>query len=116
MTQIEIDTCWVIASISNETANHLAPQFRNDDGSVYNVKITKVTSYQVDAVLSMMQPITLICLTFILTYLFTLMQSISAQKSKKVIKKPPVVPYAVPVVGHAMMFVWSLNSLIRKNS
>jgi hypothetical protein len=116
MTQIEIDTCWVVPSIPNEATSQLRSQYGNDDGPVHNVKATKVMRYQVDTVLSMMQPITLICLPFILTYLFTLMQSISAQKSKKIRKKAPVVPYTVPIVGHAMMFVWSLNRLIKKNS
>jgi hypothetical protein len=105
MTQIEIDTCWVVPSIPNETASQLRSHYRNDDGPVHNVKATKVTSYQVDTVLSMMQPITLICLPFTSAYLFTLMQSISAQNSKKIGKKAPVVPYAVPVVSHAAMFV-----------
>jgi len=116
MTQIETGICWAIPTLQNETDGQLGSQYGSRDGPVKNTKVTRVASYNVDTILSMTQPIALICLPFILTYLFTLVQSIYAQRSKKVGKKAPVVPYAVPIVGHAVMFVWSLNTLIKKNT
>ena len=66
----------------------------------------------------MSQPYTigvLTCLPFILTYLFTTIEAKVAARSKKIGRKAPLVPYAVPIIGHAGMFVWSLARLIQQN-
>jgi len=116
MAQIETDICWSIPTIQNETDGSLGPQYGNSQGSVYNINAMWATSYNFDTLLSMVQLVVLICLPFIFTYLYTFVQSISTQKSEKVGKRAPVVPYAIPIVGHTMMFIWSLNNLIKKNT
>lgn len=79
-------------------------------------KNIRAAKYHVDPILNILGFIALVCLPFILTYLFTFVESISARKSKKVGKKAPLVPYVVPIVGHALVFLWSFNHLIKKNT
>lgn len=57
----------------------------------------------------------LTCLPFVVTYFLTIVESKVAQWSTKVGKKAPLVPYSIPVVGHALLFAWSLNDLVQQN-
>jgi hypothetical protein len=57
----------------------------------------------------------LACLPFILTYFLTAVECKVAQQSKKFGKKAPLVPYAVPILCHALMFFWSPYSLFQNN-
>ena len=56
------------------------------------------------------------CLPFILTYILTQVESKTAMQSSKVGRKAPLTPYAIPIIGHAAMFVWSLGALVHKNN
>ena len=57
----------------------------------------------------------LTCLPLILTCLLTMVESKVTEQSKKSGKKAPLVPYAVPILGHALMFFWSPYRLVQKN-
>ena len=54
--------------------------------------------------------IVLLCLPFILTYAVTWLAFVTRQQSRKTGKIPPAAPFAAPVLGHTISFVWdSLN-------
>lgn len=60
-------------------------------------------------------PLFLIALPFILTHLVSTFAFSAAQSSKRAGRKAPLVPYTIPIVGHAMHFAISVGGLIQDN-
>ena len=48
---------------------------------------------------------------FMVTYLVMLLQWEIALKNQGKIRKPPIVPYCVPLLGHALSFLWDPANL-----
>ena len=52
-------------------------------------------------------------LPFLLTYLITSLAASEAWRSKRKDSKPPLAPYWVPVLGHALEFFWDTGVVAR---
>lgn len=50
-------------------------------------------------------------LALVLNYLRTTIQSEIAVRRRKVAKHPPVMPYCMPYISHALDFAWDMGSL-----
>ena len=108
------DTSWPAPGLENQT---FKTQQRDKATSLHQTLLDANLHLEVLNVIQ--QPYTLgllSCLPFILTYILTQIESKIAVQSSRMGRKAPLTPYAIPIIGHAAMFVWSLGALVHKNN